>query len=111
MWERGWPTMAPEDLLLAARDVMRERGISFLTFQAPDGSVCLEGALNLAASGNATRPCSNWDARVSLNDECKKRFGRGIAPSNDWCVAGVDEACDVLEAAAKRAARKGVADE
>lgn len=101
--------MAPEDLLLAARDVMRERGLARHALEDDDGSVCLLGAVNTAESGNAYRSLQDLVAFEALMRVCGDRFGAGIAAANNEHVATLDEACDVLEAAAKRAAQGGEA--
>lgn len=104
--------MAPEDLLLAARDVMRERGMARSTFLDHDGSVCLAGAVKVASISLDYADIAMLYPAVSaaLSAECSDRYARCISDANDACIASVDEACDVLDAAAKRAANKGVDD-
>lgn len=97
--------MAPEDLLLAARDIMRDRGLARGGYEGPNGSVCMEGAIGVALTGNAHDVAH--PAMTVLDDVCEARYGVCTPSANDHLIADLDEACDVLEAAAKRAASGG----
>lgn len=99
--------MAPEDLLLAARDIMRERGLARFTFEDDDGSVCLAGAIKVASSGHAYGTHCH-KALGALGAVCSERYATGVSDANDSCIVTLDEACDVLEAAAKHVAKREV---
>lgn len=96
--------MAPEDLLLAARDVMRDCGWARGLFEDEDGRVCLKGSVMRTLEGNPDEVDLYKSATSALEHECHERFGKSVVYANDECIANADEACDVLEAAAKRAA-------
>lgn len=93
----------PQDVLLAARDVLRERGWVRHTFEDDTGAVCLGGAIRVAKSGDAYG-CHDAFAMEALKTVCWDWYSVGVSSANDHRIINRDEACTVLEEAAKRAA-------
>lgn len=101
--------MDDSDALLAARDVIRERGWARGRFVTPDGRVCLMGALGTALgiemegdeAGEGLVEASSYS---TLLDTCFAEHSAPVPDVNDFRLSDEDEACDVLELAAKRAA-------
>lgn len=90
--------MNVSDVLLAARDIVRERG--WTSGQGHDpatGGVCIETAVEIARE---TQP--GLSPMFRLSHYCQRRYGvRHAHLANDENIKDIDEACDVLEQAAK----------
>lgn len=88
------------DVLLVIRDVLREHGWTQDTIRGPDNKVCVLGAMGSASH----TVCSRGQARAAyahLSRFCEYEFGLPVALVNDTLLTSEDEACDLLEAAAK----------
>lgn len=97
--------MDPSDALLAARDLLRERGWTKHTYRDEKGRRCLSGALG--GVGHSGHFQFLPETRGPLRREIQDRYGdTSVAECNDYIIRDLDEACDVLEAAAKRAAEE-----
>lgn len=97
--------MDVSDILLAARDRLREVGWTRYHYTDADGRSCLNGILYRVMAHRPT-----WmfihEVREALHEEVHERYGvYGIVAANDSHITNLDEACEVLEQAAKRAAQ------
>lgn len=90
--------MDTSDVLLAARDTLRENGWRQGSTVTADGGRCLLGALDLIEDTGV----DIFDAVHRLERYCREQFDTMSVPRvNDRMLTSEDEACDLLEAAAK----------
>jgi hypothetical protein len=99
--------MKPSEIIRASKNVMFERGWNQGGYMGPDGSVCVRGALRIAAFGEIC-PDVLVDADYRLLDRAERYIrlsvpGRNIAGWNDTPGRTFSEVIDVLDLAEKRA--------
>lgn len=93
--------MTTEEVLLAARDYIREHGMCRNRMRDKKDRVCMYEAVSVIShyfNGDIV------DVVRNLSRECIERFGVESIPANDFVVTDLDEACEIFESAAKRAA-------